>query len=327
MRRAFMSLIGSFAIGFTQVVFAAVPATMPATQPVAPTWLSKPTTAWPRILVTNRVQRSEGVGFSGSAGLTRLPNGVVVLMTAGHLLDGAKAADYNKAFKSWTAVSAPGVSAGARMTSVAMDVSQPSTLDLLVLLPASQGEAWPAVVLPVRTEPLQEGETVYLIGIPTQESNGRQAVHKGVVVSEEQNHTWLYTVEGTFRTTGNSGAPVIDSFGRLAAVNTGHLDNQDEPGHMKLVCISTADALQVVKLPPGVKPLVKTTQPAIASGASSRPSGAASSEAENKLAMVEAMDGHIPPEAVRKILESIVKDYPGTPAANKARQRLAALPK
>jgi hypothetical protein len=320
MRRAIMERIGLLAIGFTQAAFAAGPATMPATQPAAPSWISKPAAAWPRILLTNRVQKSEGVGFSGSAGLGRLPNGVVVLMTAGHLLGDAKAADFKTAFKSWTAVSAPGVSTGARMTSVAMDVSQPSTLDLLILLPASQSGPWPATVLPVRTEPLQEGETVYLIGIPTEESNGKQAVHKGVVVGQEPDHKWLYTLEGTFKTTGNSGAPVIDTLGRLAAINTGHLNNQDEPGHMKLVCISTADALQVVKLPPSAKPLVLTTQPATAPVASAN-------EAENKLTMVEAMKGQIPPEAVRKLLESIVHDYPGTPAAQKAQQKLAAIPK
>ena len=306
------------------------PAASPATRPDAaspPAWVAKDSAAWPQILLSNRVADARNaVGFSGSAGLVRLPNGVIVLMTAKHLLGDAKPADFAKAFKSWTAVAVVGSSVGARMTSVAMDTADPSVIDALVLLPATQQSTWPATVLTVRQEPLQPGDVVYLVGIPVEGSKGRQAVHKGEVVNVYDDH-FEYTVEGTFKTTGNSGAPVLDAQGRFAAINTAHLNEQNEPGHMKLAGVDAATVLQQIKLPKGMKPLVLATQPAAGAtadaGAATASDPAKEAAAEKLLLATEVamMQGGSEDDA-RHALQAIIKKYPGTEAAKKANEIL-----
>ncbi|MGD0768985.1 MAG: serine protease [Tepidisphaeraceae bacterium] len=302
--------------------------TAPATRPTPPAWMAKPPDQWPQILLRNRiVDKNNGVGYSGSSSLMRLPGGVVVLGTAGHLLGDAKPADFNSIFKSWTAFAVDPSRGGVLMTRVAMDVANPPSMDVLVLCPRSQQEQWPGTVLPIRQEPLEIGDTVYLLAVPY-DGKTRQNVYKGVVVDYSVNHELQYNVEGSFNHMGCSGAPVIDEYGQLAAINVGHLHDQTIPGKMQLVCIDTAEVLQVIKLPPDVKP-------ARAESDAARPSPTVSSgdvadlinqKAAAALRGAQLLIDNKMYAAAKIKLQNIIDSYPASDAAKKAGELLSQLP-
>ena len=307
-------------------VISAAFADAPTTQPAPPAWMAKNPSTWPQMLVTNKITTKDGVGYSGSSSLTRLPNGVIVLATAGHLMDGAKLSDFDSAFKSWIALLPTAPTRGVRMTKVAMDVANPTAMDVLILCPSSQHMLWPAAVLPIRQEPLYVGDVVYLIGIPTQ-GNPRQTVHKGEVISVDENGQVQFNTDGPFKTNGCSGGPVIDALGQLAGIYSAHLNDQNIPGKMQLVCINASSALQIIKLPPGMKPLVLSTQPT-AAGVKAAARASDEMEAEKEFELAEFMlSKGVPPEVIKGQFQEIVDKYPSTAAAKKAKEQLAQMPK
>lgn len=316
---AWLTTVGSVA-GIAQ---AQNPAT--AKPPATPPWVAKPA-AWPGILLTNRVAgHDKSVGFSGSAGLVRLPNDVVVVMTARHLLGDVPVADFGKAYKSWTVVPTPGSAGGVPMKSVAMDDAGPKDYDALVLLPSSQNATWPATVLRVRTEPLEVGETVYLVGLPAEGTKGRQTVRKATITKRTNEHEVIYAVEGTFKTMGNSGAPVVDSKGQFCAINTAHLNDQNEPGKMLLAGIDASDVLRHIKLPAGMKPLVLPD--ATAKPAATADQAAGGDENAEASKMLDAADGAkenglISADAYQAMLKQVIDQYPNSSAAKKARTKI-----
>jgi hypothetical protein len=222
-----------------------------ATQPAAPAWMQKDPQDWPQILLHNKIIFNDGsYELGASATLMRLPNGVVVLGTAKHVLENSDLSKFADV-RTWMAFSPLDPTGGVVATRIAFDMAHLPSLDALVLCPKSQYESWPINVLPVRQEPLEPGDTVYLVGVPFKDDS-RQRVFKGTVIEPLQDSEWQYDVDGTFVTTGLSGAPVIDSSGRIAAVNIGHMLQQTVPGKMELTCIDTATLLKVIKLPPDI---------------------------------------------------------------------------
>ena len=263
--------------------------------------------------------------FHGSSGLARLPNGVVVLLTAGHLLNGVAPGDFAKGFKSWVAIPTLTATTGVRMKSIAMDTAKPIDLDAIALLPFTQSPPWPGTVLPIRETPLEVGETVYLIAIPV-DAKERQHVRKAEVVNIRLDRMVEYNVEGKFVTTGNSGAPVIDSLGRYCGVNTAHLDNQDDPAKMKLILADASDLMREIVLPPGMKPLVLA--PATTAPSGTRAAGLqGTAKAEQYVAAAQELAQRGQTDMARVILQSVIKDYPGSPSAKKAEALMATLGK
>lgn len=322
----------SSALGETRAAAAgrtgdAAPATQPsaaamsATRPAPPAWIAREPAQWPRILLSNRVVgRDNSFGDSGSSSLVRLPDGVVVLFTARHLLGGARPGDFPSAFKSWTAY-ATNPSSGTRMTRTALDPDQPASLDALVLCPASQSGPWPATVLPVRQQPLAVGERVYLVAVPGGQSREHQQVFKGQLVAQMSNKQFEYDVDGGFDTMGCSGAPVIDEYGQLAAINVGHLLTQTVPGKRQLTCVPAIQVLGAIRLPPDVHPIAVRPTPA-APPATDAPNTEA--ERQLKIAKLYVQSGR--PKMARPKLEAIIRSFPHDPAAAEAKKLLATFP-
>jgi hypothetical protein len=298
----------------------------PSTQPTPPTWMAKDPSQWPRILLSNElIEPNGGVGDSGSSSLARLPNGDVVLCTARHLLGDAKLVDFPKLFKSWTAYAASPTD-GVRMTRAAMDLNQPASFDALVLCSASQDESWPGKVLPIRQEPLEIGDTVYLVAVPFDHPRDHQDVFKGIVVSNLDNNQLQYTVDGDFNTMGCSGAPVLDEFGQLAAINVGHLLTQAIPGKKQLTCIATSEVLNAIKIPPDVHPVEDTSARPPAGSPATSPPELENERADTALRTAKLfLDNQIYDKA-REKLQAIIDAYPTTEAAKKARVMLAQIP-
>jgi hypothetical protein len=300
------------------------PALQPATEPAPPPWVETDSSRWPRILMTNRIVDPDGsYGDAGSASLARLPTGVVVLCTARHLMPDTKLADLFHSIKSWGAYGRSQQPL-VRVSRLAMDANTPSSFDGLILCPATQQTTWPTTVLPMRQTPLRVGETIYLVGDPFNEPRENQKVYKGVVRDTPiTGNEMEYDVDGTFVTTGLSGAPVVDEQGRLAAINLGHLDEQNVPGKMRLTCMPTAEVLKVVQLPPDVQPV---------SDISGRPLHplvqAAQSEDQRAAAALSKAQMYLDNklyDKARDHLQAVIDQYPKTDAAKKARALIAQL--
>jgi predicted esterase len=296
--------------------------TIPTTEPTPPAWMAKDPNDWPQILLRNKLVSSDGgVGYAGSSSLFRLPGGVVVLGTAGHVLGDTKIADFSSAFKSWTAYAVDPDGPGVLTPRVAMDVANPPKIDVLVLCPRSQYEDWPSTVLPIRQHPLEIGDKVYLIAVPFNGTT-RQNVYPAVIVDREPYGEWDYNVDGTFDHEGMSGAPVMDEYGQLAAINVGHLLDQKIPGKLQLLCIDATDVLRAIKLPADVKP------PRGSSESAQLNSSAADLNQEADTALRGAqvfIDNQMYGPAKAK-LQTIIKAFPSTSAAKKAQELLSQLP-
>jgi hypothetical protein len=299
----------------------------PTTQPVRAPWMAKDPSHWPRILLSNElIDPGNGVGDSGSSSFGRLPGGAVVLFTARHLLGDASLADFPKLCKSWIAFTTS-PTRGVRITRVAMDPNEPTSFDGLVLCPASQNESWPSAVLPVRQEPLEIGDTIYLVAVPNGRPRDQQNVFKGTVIRNIEDKQMVYLVDADFDTLGCSGAPIIDEYGRLAAINLGHLLDQNIPGKKQLTCMSMSDVLQAIKLPADVHPISRpVASPAAAAPTPTTPRELTSQRADDALRRAQLyLDNHLYSKAQQQ-LQNIIDTYPTTDAATKARALLAQIP-
>ena len=302
------------------------------TRPTPPTWMAKPFDQWPQLRLTNQLTYSnDSVGYAGSASLFRMPSGVVLAGTARHVLGDTKPQDFSSAIKSWVVFDRDESGDGARMDRLAMDLEAAAKLDILILCPTNQRQRWPMTPLPVRTDPLEIGDAVYLCAIPSDEKS-RQTVYRGVIVNVRDDKNLDYNVEGTFKTTGCSGAPVIDEYGQLAAINTGHLLEQTLPGKMQLTCAATSDILSVIKLPPDVKaappPAPVARVPATSNTAPAAAVAASPSDQKADAALRAAqlyVDNKMYAMAKTK-LQNLIKAYPASEAAKKAKGMLAHLP-
>ena len=304
---------------------APVPAPPAATQPSAPAWIQQDPHHWPQILLRNKLTyKDRSYSFSGSSVLARLPNGVVVLCTARHLLGEGNLAGFGTDVRSWNAFSPEQPNGGVLMTRIAMDSATSAGIDALVLCPESQHELWPGAVLPIRPEPLEVGDVVYLVAVPFNDKS-RQNVYKGVVISRRSENEFQYNVDGSFVTTGCSGAPVIDSSGRLAGINTGHLNDQNIPGTMQLICIDSASVLRAVKVPPDI---IAARNESPASMPSTRPTSAAiaANAADRALRTAKLLMTNKMYDKARQKLQAIIDAYPDSDAANQAGQMLSNIP-
>jgi predicted esterase len=302
----------------------------PTTQPAPPKWMVKDHALWPQILLTNKVvDRQNGTELLGSGSLVRLPGGVVVEPTAGHLLDGIALKDFATSFKSWSAQPWRSDSGGIAMTRIAMDATNPPKLDALVLCPEAQRIEWPVMVLPVRTQPLEVGDTIYLVAVPHGDTSSRQNVYKGTIVDTiDDDHELIYEIDTSFATTGCSGAPILDDSGQLAAINVGHLNNQDIPGKLHLTCIDATEVLKVIKLPPDVRaaPAPSATPASELTGAGDNANQRVGDKSEQALHIAQTyIDNKMYGPAKRR-LQAIIDAYPNTAAAKQAAELLPTLP-
>jgi hypothetical protein len=180
---------------------------------------------------------------------------------------------------------------------------------------------------------------VYLVTVPFGDKSA-QKVFPGVVIGRTADNQVQYNVDGAFKTTGSSGAPVIDEFGRLAGVNVAHLDDQNIPGKMQLICIDSASVLAAVKLPADVKPVdtkpaavkpapvasptaAATTRPAVGSPPAATPTDNPADAALRSAKLF--MDNTIYDKAKTK-LQAIIDTYPDSDAAKQAKDLLSQIP-
>lgn len=126
-----------------------------------------------------------------------------------------------------------------------------------------------------------------------------------------------YDVEGQFDTMGCSGGPVVDESGRLAAINVGHLNDQNVPGKMRLTCIAAPDVLEAIKLPSDVHPVTDRPAPPAVAAVPAGAQDATNQKADAALRHARLLlDNRVYAKA-REQLQAIISGYPTSDAAKK----------
>jgi S1-C subfamily serine protease len=94
-----------------------------------------------------------------------------------------------------------------------------ASLDWLILAIKDTDRPLPATPLHLRSQPVQVGEKVYLVGCPYVEDSCKQNVYAGKVTARAGNR-FRYDIEPPVDIRGFSGAPVIDQNGHVVGAMT-----------------------------------------------------------------------------------------------------------
>ena len=193
-------------------------------------WLQPDTSKWPQVLLTNYAEFEGHSPLQGaSAFLVRNDNDVVVAITARHLIGeygGVEpeipVARLNDVLNGWVLFPRDDPEQyvrlrGTTLTPYSRADSPWREFDFLVLDLAEKPREG-LEPLEIRQEPIQVGETVYLIGVPYDESGG-QNVYAGTVTARKGDH-FRFDISPSVGLRGFSGAPIIDSKGYAVGLMT-----------------------------------------------------------------------------------------------------------
>lgn len=293
-------------------------ASIAATQPGRPAWIAKEPSQWPQIVLGHDAQFQNNTKLQGaSAFLMKLPNGAVVAATARHLLGGAIALDaLDRSIKAWT-LSPQGMSQRkVTLRTLAMDIQAAGEIDCLLMNPAPM-RVWPVEVLTARTTPVEEGETVYLLGVPYGEK-GSQNVYRAVVRGHGNGNQFAYEIEANVDTRGFSGAPVIDADGNAVGIHLGKYNQGPASGKTMAAALEISAVVPLANAAPA--PAAKESSPAIQSTTPATPAKdkANADKAASALQMAKSLVAAKRYDVARQRLKAIIETYPDTPAAKEA---------
>jgi hypothetical protein len=192
---------------------------------VAESWISKPKTEWPQIVLTNDAEFKGHSSLSGASSfLIRTSDDRVLAATAAHLLGSAGGVEppvpidqLASRIQSWKMHPRTVPDALVEVTSPGVKGLGRENLDWLILSIKEQ-EQLPAHPLRLRKEPVAVGETVYLIGCPYSEQDCKQNVYTGVVTERAHGELFRYDLEPPVDIRGFSGAPIVDDKGYVVGV-------------------------------------------------------------------------------------------------------------
>jgi hypothetical protein len=214
--------------------------------------------------------------------------------------------------RSW-ALLRPGAPSGrVLLTGWVEKVSDDLKPDGFAMLAESQSGPWPAQPLPVRSDPVEVGETVYLFAVPRGDPSP-QHVYKGTVTYTWPTGEFAYQLSETPKSMGFSGAPIIDASGEVVGMHTTHFDNA--PGKYQGLQISTI--LPLIQLPADTA--AQTPKSPTNSTALQTPPPDPADAALRKAQLLIQNKVY---DKAKQRLQEIIDTYPNTPAAAKAQQLL-----
>ena len=205
-----------------------------------PSWMYKPYSQWPQILLTNKAQFSGNRALNGASSfLIKNSKGVVVLATAKHLLGPAGGVKpelnpilLNKEMKRWI------VFPRTRSTGVIQvhGVSQHRDYRLhlsnfnqdVLILDIKKPKKFYSLPLDVSRKIPKVGDKVYLLGVPYTEKKS-QNVYQGKI-TQVSGDFFRYSIKPHADIRGFSGAPILDSNGYAIGVMTVWFDAKIQSG-------------------------------------------------------------------------------------------------
>lgn len=218
----------------------------PTAEPATPkaAWISRNISQWPQIVLTNDARIKPRSILQGASGfLMKLPNGAIVAATARHVMADVPLNQFATAIQAWTLVSTSSPQRKVTLGKLAIAPDAAESLDcLLMTVPRQTG--YPAEVLPARSTPVEEGETVYLV---TVQNDGKavQTIYKGMVRRRSDDQHFAYEVPGSVETRGFSGAPIIDEKGNVVGLHQRHYE---KAANVQGTLLSALDISQVIPL-------------------------------------------------------------------------------
>ncbi|MEM7235408.1 MAG: serine protease [Planctomycetota bacterium] len=220
--RTFLGLLGILALcgtGCTQKT-----ETEEAKKLAPSPWVAKPVAEWPQIVLTNDAEFEGSTGLKGASAFAVQHGDRLYAATAYHLLGPAGGVEPQVArsqidarLKSWKMFPRTQPESFVKPHRVALGLGDDSTSDLL-FLDVAKGSSLPSTPLRMREDPVQVGETVYLLGCPYSETACKQNVYKAKVTLREWDTNFRYDLETPVDLRGFSGAPIVDSGGHLVGI-------------------------------------------------------------------------------------------------------------
>jgi len=200
-------------------------------------WASRPTEEWPPVVLLQQASFKNHTPLeAGMASFVELPSGEVVLLTAGHLLgkDGGvrpgflsalgtlsrtKLAQFDSELEAWTVYTPDDPDATLRVNGLFGSASQYDIDGDQVLLRCAGVKSFGVTPLRVRFTPTVIGEPLFVFGVRSDGEQVKQTVHKATRSAVGMGFTC--SLEEPLDMNGFSGAPVVDTKGRLVAIVTG----------------------------------------------------------------------------------------------------------
>jgi Trypsin-like peptidase domain len=203
-------------------LIAAAPDAPPSTAPTAD-WAKLPPDQWPQLVLTNEATFDGHSPLHGASSfLMKLPDGEVVVGTAKHLIKKPGGvdppitlADLDHVLTRWRVFPRTKSELALEAKGIVESVAHESTNDWLMLHLAKEVSTLPSTPLVPRPEPVDVGETVYLIGVSYEDKEVAQNVYKGVVTGRPRKNYFTYEFDPPVRIAGFSGAPIVDTNGLL----------------------------------------------------------------------------------------------------------------
>jgi predicted esterase len=296
------------------------------TEPSRPAWMARDPADWPQVLLTNDMKFSDGTyGAGASAFLMRLPNGVIVAATAKHCIGVDNLSDVKSHLASWAILRPNSKSNADRigLTEFVEKIPEGNSSDWFVMLCPSQTGPWPGEPIGVSREPVEVGDMVYVLAVPEGDQS-RQKVYRGTVTQTDGSGQFFYSIAEAPNSTGFSGAPILNAYGEITGFHSGHGDRKGF-----YYGYDTASLLPLIQLPANVRAVLAHDQKTAAStaGGSSGPSAAPSPEdrADAIVRTAQLLINNKMYDKAEEKLQTVIKTFPGTAAAQKAQKLLSEL--
>ncbi|MFC1475303.1 serine protease [Candidatus Zixiibacteriota bacterium] len=202
-------------------------------------WMEKPQSEWPQITMINQIEYTDKNHPIAGCGFLLDIEGEILAATAKHILiffksDSMKTVSFNNTLKHWK-MFPKNKPDDVVVVDKLINENQEEPLEnippgkdwLLFTIKKRSQNIQP---LKFRSSPLQEGETVYIVGWRYSDKDCPQVIYEGNFVRSEEGSFLITTKELADNTMpGLSGSPVIDSKGYLIGLMSQKADKMERP--------------------------------------------------------------------------------------------------
>jgi hypothetical protein len=206
-------------------------------------WMKKPQSQWPQITMINQIEYTDKFHPIAGCGFLLDTGDEILAATAKHVMvffksDSMKSVSFDNTLVRWKMFPKNNPDDSVILDQLINEDKQeplehiPSERDWLLF---SIKEKSPNIQpLKFRTEPLREGETVYIIGWRYSDKNCPQVVYEGNFVRAEEGSFLISTKELADNTMpGLSGSPVIDADGYLLGLMSQKAEKLERPSSLE----------------------------------------------------------------------------------------------